>query len=250
MKVQWDYTELANAYLKRPSYSEEAIDDMLSLANISSGDDACDIGAGAAHLTLMLLKRGLKVNAVEPNDAMRSNGILRTEKYENIQWFEGTGENTFQNDNSFNIVTFGSSFNVTNQQEALKESKRILKEDGWFACMWNHRVLTDPLQNEIENIIKFYIKDYGYGSRRDDQTDIINASGLFSDTQSFEGKIIHSISSEDFIEAWKSHGTLYRQAKGKFGEIILEIEKVIRLQNSVSINVPYITKGWMAKAIK
>ena len=55
---------------------------------------------------------------------------------------------------SYHMTTFGSSFNVCDRQKALIESKRILVHRGWFACMWNHRDLEDPLQNEIESIIK------------------------------------------------------------------------------------------------
>lgn len=34
MKTEWDYTELAEAYLKRPDYAVEAIDRMLEIANV------------------------------------------------------------------------------------------------------------------------------------------------------------------------------------------------------------------------
>ena len=32
MKTEWDYTELAAAYVKRPDYAAEAIDKMLAVA--------------------------------------------------------------------------------------------------------------------------------------------------------------------------------------------------------------------------
>lgn len=67
---------------------------MLEIAGVELGDLACDVGAGATHLTLMLAQYGLKVDAVEPNDAMRANGIKRTEMLENVSWFEGVGEHT------------------------------------------------------------------------------------------------------------------------------------------------------------
>ena len=127
MKTEWDYTNLAKAYIKRPNYSQHAIKSMLSVANCSENTTACDIGAGVAHLTLNLLENNIKVVAVEPNDAMRKSGIARTNKYTNINWVEATGENTNQNDNTFDIVTFGSSFNVCNRELALKEARRILK---------------------------------------------------------------------------------------------------------------------------
>lgn len=247
MKTEWDYTELAAAYLKRPDYAQSAIDEMLKTADIKNGDTVCDVGAGAAHLTLKLAEYGLNVCAVEPNDAMRSNGIERTKQYDNVSWSEGVGEQTGMRDKQFDMVTFGSSFNVCDRQKTLVEVKRILKDNGWFACMWNHRDLDDPLQKEIEKILKEQIEGYQYGTRREDQTEIINQSGLFGEVIHIEGMVIHEILAEDFIEGWKSHGTVQRQAKGKFHSIIAEIRKIVEAKGQEYVKVPYITRIWMAQ---
>ena len=58
MKTEWNYTSLADAYLKRPDYSDSAIDAMLKIAEVSKGASICMTGAGVAHLTLMLAARG------------------------------------------------------------------------------------------------------------------------------------------------------------------------------------------------
>lgn len=247
MKTEWDYTDLAEAYLKRPDYAQSAIDRMLEIAGMKKGDAVCDVGAGAAHLTLKLAEYGLTVSAVEPNDAMRANGIKRTVDYENVSWFEGVGEHTGMEDNRFKMVTFGSSFNVCNRQEALQEVKRILKDDGWFACMWNHRDLNDPLQKEIEDILKERISDYSYGTRREDQTEVINKSGLFKEVVYVEGSVVHDMLAEDFIEGWKSHGTVQRQSKEKFDLINQEIRKIVESKGEKYIKVPYTTRIWMAQ---
>lgn len=248
MKTEWDYTDLADAYLKRPDYSQDAIDRMLAAAGVKKGDMACDVGAGAAHLTLKLAEYGLKVCAVEPNDAMRKNGIMRTGQFQDVQWFEGVGEHTGMRDGEFDLVTFGSSFNVCNRQEALLESKRILKAGGWFACMWNHRDLNDPLQAGIENILKREIQDYSYGTRREDQTDVINESGLFQEVMYIEGTVLHDVPAEDFIEGWKSHGTVHRQSKDRFEYINRQIRSLVEKEGKEHIKVPYTTRIWMAQA--
>ncbi len=250
MKTEWDYTNLADAYLKRPDYAQEAIDEMLSISGVRAGDKVCDVGAGVAHLTLMLAAKGLDVTAVEPNDAMRANGIKRTESLSNVQWFEGVGEHTGQPDGQFKLVTFGSSFNVCNRLEALQESRRILVDNGWFACMWNHRNLDNPIQRNIEEIIKSYVDDYSYGTRREDQTEIIKESGCFEDIKAFSGSVVHNVNVEDVVEAWKSHGTVERQAKDKFDSIISDIEKYLYGLKVKEIQVPYITRIWMARVIK
>jgi len=247
MRTEWDYTDLAEAYLKRPDYAQSAIDAMLKIAEVKKGDAVCDVGAGAAHLTLKLAEYGLNVCAVEPNDAMRANGIRRTGQYKAVQWFEGVGENTGMDDHKFDLVTFGSSFNVCNRQETLKETKRILKAGGWFACMWNHRDLDDPLQKEIEDILKAEISDYSYGTRREDQTEVINQSGLFGDVVYLEGTVVHEILSEDFIEGWKSHGTVQRQSKEKFELINDKIRKLVESKETEYVKVPYTTRIWMAR---
>lgn len=248
MKTEWDYTNLAEAYLKRPDYAESAIDEMLKTAGVQKGDRVCDVGAGAAHLTRLLAQKGFVVNAVEPNDAMRENGIKRTEEFANVTWSEGVGEDTGMKTGVFSLVTFGSSFNVCDRLVALQETKRILKNKGWFACMWNHRDLQDPLQQEIEQIFKTHIEGYSYGTRREDQTDIIDQSGLFGRVHYIEGTVEHELLAEDFIEGWRSHGTVYRQSPEKFDLLIEEIRKVVEKRNSKYIKVPYTTRIWMAQA--
>lgn len=250
MKVEWDYTELAEAYLKRPDYAVEAIDEILEIASVKKGDAVCDVGAGAAHLTLLLGKKGLNVKAIEPNDAMRANGIRRTAELKNVEWFEGVGEDTKQPADLFKLVTFGSSFNVTDRQQALAEVKRILVKDGWFACIWNHRDLSDSLQQSIEEIIKKHVKDYTYGSRREDQTEVIQRSGLYKNIQMIEKTVIHQVPTKDFIEGWRSHGTIHRQAKDCFDLIMSEIEEEILKLEKETVAVPYTTRGWIAQVIK
>lgn len=247
MKTEWDYTTLADAYLKRPDYADAAIDAMLSIAGAEKGDKFCDVGAGVAHLTLMLAARGLDVTAVEPNDAMRANGIKRTTSMNNVRWHEGTGEHTGQSAQSFDMVTFGSSFNVCDRQLALKETTRILKPRGWFACMWNHRQLDDSIQSEIESIIKSRVAGYGYGTRREDQTTVIDTSGLFGAVVHLDSRVMHEQTIAECVEAWRSHATLERQAGAAFLDVVQAIEDYLQGLGKASIQIPYSTNIWVAQ---
>lgn len=246
-RTAWDYTHLADAYLKRPQYAESAINALLRLAEVEPGVAVCDVGAGTAHLTLLLAARGLRVTAVEPNDAMRSNGIRRTAHLENVTWHDGTGEATGCPDHGFRLVTFGSSFNVTNRPLALQESVRILEPGGWFACMWNHRDLEDPIQARIESIIQERVAAYAYGTRREDQTEVIRASGLFGPVHALEGQVIHRQTPEDCIEAWRSHATLARQAGDDFASVVDAIAAYVNSLGSGPLEIPYTTRLWTAQ---
>ncbi len=244
MKTEWDYTSLAAAYLKRPDYADAAIDAMLARAGVGAGARACDVGAGVAHLTRMLEHRGLHVVAVEPNDAMRGFGKTRTR---GAAWFEGTGEATGQPSSAFDLVTFGSSFNVTDRQKALAETARIARPRGWFACMWNHRDLDDPLQAELEAAIAARVDGYSYGTRREDQTCEIEKSHLFGEVTRLEGSVVHAQSKVECLEAWRSHATLQRQAGDKFTAVIEEIAAVLARHPSPTVLIPYTTRIWLAQ---
>ncbi len=248
--LTWDYSKLAKGYINRPPYASEAIDILCNNANLQKGNKVCDIGAGAGHLTIELAKRELTVNAVEPNDAMRKNGIARTDKFTNVNWFNGTAEQTNQNYGQFDAVTFGSSFNVCNQELALQESFKLCKPNGWFMCMWNHRDLSDKIQNQIEKIISNFIPNYDYGLRRQDQTKILSASNLFTKIDFFEEPVIHTQTIADCVEAWRSHATLFRQTnenESLFTKIINSIEEYLTSLNQHEIKIPYITRMWLAE---
>lgn len=245
MKTQWDYTHLAAHYLKRPDYAAAAIDQVFAIAGVGPGNRACDVGAGSGHLTKELLRRGLIVTAVEPNAEMRKVGEAVTADSA-VTWCEGTGEATGQADRAFELVTFGSSFNTTDRAKALQETARILKPRGWFACLWNHRDLNDPLQKEVEDYIKSCLPGYGYGTRREDQTSVINASGLFQRPHPTEASYVATLSAGDYVEAWRSHATLATQAGPAFVGIIAGIEQIVRRQGA-KLRVGYTTRLWAAQ---
>ncbi|MBI5240194.1 MAG: methyltransferase, partial [Elusimicrobia bacterium] len=91
MGISWDYTRLADSYLKRPDYASEAVERIVALARLPKGAAVCDVGAGVAHLTIPLARRGLRVTAVEPNAAMRAHGVKRTADLADVRWQAGTG---------------------------------------------------------------------------------------------------------------------------------------------------------------
>ncbi len=247
MKTDWDYTHLADAYLARPSYAAAVIDAMLKITSSSSTEKICDVGAGVAHLTIMLAERAKTVVAIEPNTAMRNLGIKRTSNFPRVTWFEGTGESTGQLSNCFDMVTFGSSFNVCDRELALEETARILKPGGWFICLWNNRNLNDPIQAEIENIIKEEVPAYKYGSRRQDQRAVLERNTLFRSALHLNGTIIHEQDIQSCIEAWRSHATLARQAGARFEFVVDAIENYLQGLDIDTMQIPYITNVWLAQ---
>ena len=50
MKTEWDYTELAEAYLKRPDYAPKAIERILSTASVNAGGGGLSVILAQAQL--------------------------------------------------------------------------------------------------------------------------------------------------------------------------------------------------------
>jgi SAM-dependent methyltransferase len=243
--LEWDYTELASSYSYRPPYAAAAVDRI-----VAAGGKACpvaaDIGAGTGHLTIDLLERQCVVDAVEPNEAMRTVGMRRTAGFDKVRWSVGVGEDTGLPPHRYDLVTYGSAFSTTDQPRALSEAARILADDGWFACVWNHRRLDDPLQTEIEQLIHTRIPGYSYGRRREDHGPLIEGCGLFASVSKLEEPHNHRISVDDWLTAWRSHATLQRQAGAGFDDLLSDITALVRGHADDVIEVPYVTVGWLA----
>lgn len=134
-------------------------------------------------------------------------------------------------------------------KKLLKKLPEILKPKGFFACMWNHRQLDDEIQANIESIIKGKISGYGYGTRREDQTGVIEASELFENVVHIDARVMHKQTIAECVEAWRSHATLERQAGETFHQIIDQIESYLVSLGTESIQIPYSTNIWVAQLI-
>lgn len=246
MNLAWDYSELAGAYGGRPPYGAAAIDALLAITGAKAGNRVCDIGAGTGHLTLALVERGLMVDAVEPNDNMRAIGRERVD-HDRVAWFDGYAEDSGRPRDAYELVTFGSSFNVVDPALALTESSRLLAPGGWFVCLWNHRDLTEPLQRRIQRLIVARIPRYAHGARRADQRPVIRRSGLFEEPLLLESTQVLEVDKATWINGWRSHATLQRQAGPEFDSIVDQIGELVHTQPG-PLRIPYTTRVFAARS--
>ncbi len=211
----------------------------------------------------MLLERGLKVVAVEPNDAMREIGIERTKNSaiedvdsnvnfeNNIEWVRATGVDSTLKSGEYDWVTFGSSFNVMDRNEALKEAHRLLKPQRYFSCMWNHRDLHDPIQEIAEEVILELVPNYNRGVRREDQRPILEQNKeLFDNIIYIESDFYFHQSIDNYISAWKSVKNPYWDLETIDGmELFEKIAYQMRHRLPSHFNIKYTTRCWSAKKV-
>ncbi|EAJ0326289.1 class I SAM-dependent methyltransferase [Campylobacter lari] len=249
----WDYTKHAKFYSYRPNYAPRSIDMLIELLKKSSEKSkikVADMGAGTGNLSIMLAERGCEVVAVEPNDAMREIGIERTQNM-NIQWVRAVSNNSTLDSNSFDWVTFGSSFDVIDRNEAMEEAHRLLRINGYFTCMWNHRDLNDPIQKVAEDTIIEFVPNYTRGTRREDQRPVIEKrKDLFDKIIYTEEDFYFHQSIENYINAWRSVKNRYWDVDTKEGaELSMKIMNSIQERLPKEFDIKYTTRTWSAKKI-
>ena len=247
-KIEWDYSSLAKYYDFRADYSLRTLLNLFKKRKKNL--NVLEIGAGTGKLTKILLKHFDFIYAVEPNKKMMSIGKKNLKKFKKkIYWQNIRGEKINFKKNYFDLVIFGSSFNVINKNIIFSKIKKILKSKGEVFIIWNNRSFKNKYQFDIEQIIKKNIPRYNYGLRRSDPKNILESSGIFSKIIFYKTKFNNKFLKKNFILGWKSHGTLYKQAKKELFYLILK--KIKKYVNSINkskfIIVPYFTNIWICK---
>lgn len=253
MRLDWDYTGLAEAYAKRPGYAPGLLSRSDALRDLPCGSArprACDVGAGTGNLTVLLAEHAIDVVACEPNRDMRAVGRRRTRQEADVQWVSGYAEALPLASDGFDLVTFGSSLNVTDTPIALGEAARLLRAGGRLVCAWNHRSLDDPLQRAIQSAIARHVPSFSHGSRRADQTPILEAAGLFGPVARFEHPFVARTTRTDCFEAWQTHLSLARQAGEHFPLVLQEIWDLLDRGRGPDIEVPYVTRLWSCRKLE
>lgn len=252
---QGDFTSLAKDYINRPGYSLT----VLRMIGRNAGMDrrdfrVADVGAGTGKLTENLIQLGLMGCAVEPNDAMRTEGMKALAENPAFSWHKGAAEHTGLPDSSFDWVFMGSSFHWTNATEALTEFHRILKPGGYFTAIWNPRNIEgNELHEKIEQMIAVEVPELkrvssgAKGNIGDIEAKLLS-TGHFSNLVFVEANYDVVMSKERYIGAWRSVNDIQAQAGPKrFDKIIKQIEEIIVPYSEIV--VPYKSRAWTVQAI-
>ncbi|MFW6060710.1 MAG: class I SAM-dependent methyltransferase, partial [Phycisphaeraceae bacterium] len=145
----------------RPGYPREAVDAVVMLCNLQPGDVVADIGAGTGILTALLLERGLRVAAVEPNEAMRAAMEQQLAGRAGFTSHDGTAEATTLAAHSVKAVAAAQAFHWFEMDRARREFQRILEPGRGVALLWNdRRVDTTPFLRDYERLLQTYGTDY------------------------------------------------------------------------------------------
>lgn len=247
-----DFTELAKFYVDRPGYSLVLLDYIKSYIMDKLGRRilVADIGAGTGKLTENLEQIGLTGYAVEPNAAMRQEGVDLFASKNTFEWRAGSAEETGLPDNCVDWVLMGSSFHWTDAPKAIEEFRRILRADGFFTALWNPRdIQRSALHTEIEDMIYQEVpnmKRVSSGSGMTTEIMMQKVGDRFKDIVFIECMHDEMMTKERYMNIWRSVNDIRVQAgEDGFRRILKNIEIILKDYNEIS--VPYRSRAWTAQ---
>ena len=145
----------------RPDYPAALLPELLERCGLAAGAIAADIGSGTGIFSDHLLRHGLEVYAVEPNDAMRQAADRQFSGQARFHSVAGGAEDTGLAGESVDLVSAAQAFHWFNNEATHREFARILKPHGWLALVWNRRDLSDPFQQVYDSLLREFAPEYG-----------------------------------------------------------------------------------------
>ena len=149
-------------YVKyRPTYPPEVLQLFRGEMGLRPDSLIADVGSGTGISAKLFLENGNEVFGVEPNDAMRAAAEEFLTNFPNFHSRNGTAENTGLPEDSVDFVIAAQAFHWFDPEKTRAEFKRILKNNGFAALLWNERQLdTTPFLREYEQFLLKFANDY------------------------------------------------------------------------------------------
>lgn len=145
----------------RPGYPPEVLELLWRECGLASDATVADVGSGTGIFTKLLLDRGARVFAVEPNGPMREASEVALGDRVGFSSLSGTAENTTLPDGSVDLVVAAQAFHWFTRQATRDEFVRILREPRWCALVWNERAEEgSPFLQAYERLLREYATDY------------------------------------------------------------------------------------------
>lgn len=158
-------------YVKyRPSYPAALFPALERECGLEGPSIIADVGSGTGIATELLLKRGHRVYAVEPNRAMRETAeALLAERYPNsFTSVDGRAESTGLASESVDLVLAAQAFHWFDHEACRHEFRRIIRAGGAVALVWNDRSTdASPFLVAYETLLRDLSVDYEKVSHRD-----------------------------------------------------------------------------------
>lgn len=236
-------------YVKyRPGYPKEVLELFRDEMNLQKSSVIADIGSGTGISAKLFLENGNEVFGIEPNEAMREASKIFLQNFSKFHPVNGTAENTGLKDNSLDFIIAAQAFHWFDKAKTRTEFRRILREKGFAALIWNERQLdSNDFLREYERFVLEFGTDYKDVRHEKVTKEIIED---FFQTE-FREKFFQNSQVFDF-EGLKGRllSSSYIPPEGhpRFAEMIKELKSLFtEYQKNDTIEIQYDTKVYFGQ---
>jgi ubiquinone/menaquinone biosynthesis C-methylase UbiE len=162
MKTVERFSNRVENYVKyRPTYPAQVLDLFRDRMNLQNDSTIADIGSGTGISSKLFLENDDEVFGVEPNQAMREAAESFLQDFPNFKSIDGMAENTNLENESVDLIVAAQAFHWFDRVNTRKEFKRILRDKGFIALMWNERQLdSTAFLRDYERLLIRFGTDY------------------------------------------------------------------------------------------
>ncbi len=162
------FTGRVDDYVRaRPGYPDALVEDLVAAGALFPGAAVADIGSGTGISCELFLRHGYAVIGVEPNAPMRAAAEARLARYPLFRSQAGSAEATGLAPASVDLVVAAQAFHWFDAGRSRAEFRRLLKEGGQVALIWNaRRAAGTPFLAAYEELLLEFGTDYSQVGHR------------------------------------------------------------------------------------
>lgn len=239
------FSDRVDTYVKyRPSYPEEAIDYLYAVVGITPHSVIADIGAGTGIFSKLLLSRGSRVIAVEPNEAMREAAVKALGEADGFEAVPGSAEATGLPGQAVDFIVCAQAFHWFDRSAAQLEFRRILKAGGKAVLVWNSRLTHgNPFLEQYERLLRKFGTDYTAVNHKNITREAL--SSFFKDGTMREARFINrqSYDFEALSGRMRSSSYIPKEGQPSFEPMMAELRSLYdRHQQDGKVSFDYETE--------
>jgi SAM-dependent methyltransferase len=249
--LRGDFTRQAGAYARsRPGYPLALVRDLVACTGAGPAAHVCEIGAGTGAFTRVLAELGLAVIALEPSAAMRA----RASELPDVTWVtwrDGSFEDTHLASGSQDWVVAAQAFHWAEPERALPELHRVLRPRGALSVLWNERENErEPTLARAWACVQAHAPGFEDLYKGIDWGQVLAATGHFVVVACHAERHVVAMDRARFVALWQSHLAL-AQAVGpeRMALVVAAIERDLDRHGVTAVDVPYLCRGWTARAV-
>jgi SAM-dependent methyltransferase len=144
----------------RPDYPRGVLEVLHERVGLAPDWIVADVGCGTGISCRMFLENGNEVFGVEPNDDMRRVAEREFASHAKFHPIKAAAEETTLAGASVDLVVAAQAYHWFDRAATAREFKRILRERGFIAIMWNTRLTSGPFAREYDELLHRHGTDY------------------------------------------------------------------------------------------